>query len=401
MPGLRRTLADIAALRQKLEGLIPAAQAANGPTLPERTAFGANPGALRLRVHVPRRLVAAPPLVVALHGCGQTASEYAHGTGWTRLADRHGFVVVLPEQQAANNPKCCFSWFQPGDITRDLGEARSIHAMVEHAIAELGADRSRVFITGLSAGGAMASAMLASYPETYAGGAIIAGLPYGCASSVQQALEAMFSDQSPTVRGLGDRVRSASQHAGPWPTISVWHGTDDRIVKPSNAEHIVRQWADVHGLPVAPTHTGSLHGHTHRVWKDADGRTLIEAVSVAGMGHGVPIAPSANGIGEPGPFFLDVGLSSTELLARAWGLTEGLPATQPAAEGATIELSRTEDRPQEPAAPHQAHAGFNPANVIAEAFKAAGLPYPKHGSSSQVDPASLIDAVLKAARLRR
>ena len=119
------------------------------------------------------------PLVIALHGCSQTSDEYDHGTGWSSLADSLGFAVVYPQQQPANNPKNCFSWFLPGDIARGHGEALSIREMVEHAIATFAADRRKVFVTGLSAGGAMASVMLATYPEVFAGGAIIAGLPMG------------------------------------------------------------------------------------------------------------------------------------------------------------------------------------------------------------------------------
>src|SRR5947207_14303352 len=125
--------------------------------------------------------------------------------------------------------------------------------MIEQDIAILAADRRKVFITGLSAGGAMASAMLATYPEAFAGGAIIAGLPYGCASNVQQAFEVMFTEHGHAGQALGDRVRAASRHRGPWPKISVWHGTSDPIVRPFNGEDIIRQWTNVHGLSADPS----------------------------------------------------------------------------------------------------------------------------------------------------
>jgi poly(hydroxyalkanoate) depolymerase family esterase len=180
--------------------------------------------------YAPEDMSPNAPLVIALHGCTQTSDEYDHGTGWSSLADRLGFAVVYPQQQPANNPKNCFSWFLPGDIARGHDEALSIKEMVEHAIAKFAADRRKVFVTGLSAGGAMASVMLATYPEVFAGGAIIAGLPYGCASNVQQAFEAMFMDHGHAAQALGDRVRAASRHRGSWPKISVWHGTSDPIV---------------------------------------------------------------------------------------------------------------------------------------------------------------------------
>ena len=127
--------------------------------------FGSNPGNLRMLVYTPENLPAGAPVVVALHGCSQNANEYDHGAGWSSLADRLGFLVVYPEQQLANNPKNCFSWFLPGDTARGDGEALSIHQMVEHAIGQFGADREKVFVTGLSAGGAMAVVMLATYPD--------------------------------------------------------------------------------------------------------------------------------------------------------------------------------------------------------------------------------------------
>src|SRR5215475_1069288 len=322
---------DFREFRSKFEGLLAAARKkaahargapARRPTrLRELTGFGANPGNLRMFAYAPEDLPPQAPLVIALHGCTQTSAEYDDGTGWSSLADRFGFAVVYPQQQPGNNPKNCFSWFLPDDIARGHGEALSIREMVEHAIATFAADRRKVFVTGLSAGGAMASVMLATYPEVFAGGAIIAGLPYGCASNVQQAFEAMFTDQGHAARALGDRVRAASRHCGPWPKISVWHGASDPIVKPSNGEDIIRQWTNVHGLSESPSHQELIESGTRRVWSDADGEALIEAFSISGMAHGVPLATTAEGgCGSAGAFFLDAGISSTQHIARFWRL---------------------------------------------------------------------------------
>ena len=201
MRDLSKAMALLRGLSQKVRDSSRSGPRKSGPRCPrhqpplvrnelrEVVGFGANPGNLRMFVYVPERLPSRAPLVVALHGCSQTADEYDYGTGWSSLSDRLGFAVVYPQQQPANNPQNCFSWFSPGDIGRGHGEALSIRQMVEHAVASFGLDRRRVFATGLSAGGAMASVMLATYPEVFAGGAIIAGLPYGCARTVQQAFE--------------------------------------------------------------------------------------------------------------------------------------------------------------------------------------------------------------------
>src|ERR1700741_4421821 len=166
MGNFRETLSNLRALRSKFDALLVAARhkafgrqasAPEATRLRELTGFGRNPGNLRMFAYAPERLPPDAPLVVALHGCTQTADEYDRGTGWSSLADRLGFAVVYPQQQPTNNPKSCFSWFLPGDITRGHGEALSIKAMVEHAITTFAADRRKIFVTGLSAGGAMAS----------------------------------------------------------------------------------------------------------------------------------------------------------------------------------------------------------------------------------------------------
>src|SRR5437016_3403175 len=136
-----------------------------GVTSPDRDltevkAFGSNPGALRMWIYVPKSLEPSPALAVVLHGCTQSAAGYVHGAGWAPLADEHGFVILAPEQQQANNPKFCFTWFQPGDTARGEGEALSIKQMIDRATYDYKVDRSRIFVTGLSAGGAMASVML-------------------------------------------------------------------------------------------------------------------------------------------------------------------------------------------------------------------------------------------------
>jgi poly(hydroxyalkanoate) depolymerase family esterase len=114
---------------------------------------------------VPDRVEEDPALVVVLHGCTQTASSYDYGAGWSTLADRYGFVLLFPEQQRSNNPNACFNWFLPDDVRRGSGEVLSIRQMIDRMIHDNDVDHHRIFITGLSAGGEMTSAMLACYPR--------------------------------------------------------------------------------------------------------------------------------------------------------------------------------------------------------------------------------------------
>jgi poly(hydroxyalkanoate) depolymerase family esterase len=127
----------------------------------------------------------------------------------------------------------CFNWFSGNDSQRGMGEAASIKAMVDAVSKAHDVDAERIFVTGLSAGGAMASVMLATYPETFAGGAIIAGVAYGCASGVAEAFDCMGGRARSDAKELATRVRRASPHKGPWPRIQVWQGSADRTVVPA------------------------------------------------------------------------------------------------------------------------------------------------------------------------
>jgi len=291
--------------------------------LADLVGFGANPGALLARTYVPANLKAGAPLVVVLHGCTQTASGYDHGSGWSHLADELGFALLFPQQQRSNNPNLCFNWFSPVDARRGSGEAMSIRQMIGAMVAAHDIDERRIFITGLSAGGAMTSIMLATYPEVFAGGAIIAGLPFGAATSVPEAFSRMRGEGYPANMQLADAVRDASQHRGPWPRLSVWQGSADQTVAASNAERIIAQWQAIHGLSGVEARRDVVEGSRHRVWHDAAGTPLLEAYEIPGMGHGTPLRTGGpEGCGASGPFMLEVGISSTRHIARFWGLCE-------------------------------------------------------------------------------
>ena len=284
--------------------------------------FGSNPGALKMYVHGPAHVLpsAAPfrPLVVVLHGCTQTAASFEAGARWGDLADRHGFVVLYAEQQRDNNQRGCFNWFAEGDTHRGHGEVESIRQMIGHAVATLAVDPHRVFICGLSAGGAMAGAMLASHPELFAGGAIVAGLPYGTASSTSEALESMYMGKIKDAKAWGDLVRSASDHRGAWPTVAIWHGDADTTVKPINAGELVKQWANVHGLGADVPTEIRIGTATRRAWRDADDRVCLVDYSVPDLSHGVPVDDAD----APAPFFLPSGICATRQIADDWGLLD-------------------------------------------------------------------------------
>ncbi|QLH48476.1 MAG: PHB depolymerase family esterase [Candidatus Accumulibacter cognatus] len=295
----------------------------------EVTAFGSNPGELRMYCHVPERLPANAPLVVVLHGCTQSAASYNKGSGWSTLADRYGFAVLFPQQNWNNNPLRCFNWFKPEDHDREKGEPLSIKQMVDRMLSDYGLDRDRVYVTGTSSGGAMTNVMLATYPEVFAGGAVIAGVPYRTAKGLREGLESIFQGRSRSPREWGELVRAASPHPGPWPKVSVWHGDADTAVKPVNAEETIKQWADIHGLDLQPTMQMMVDGYPRRVWQGPGGEELIESYTVTGMTHGAALDPGAepHQCGTAAPFFNAVGISSTHRIADFWGLLAERPAS--------------------------------------------------------------------------
>lgn len=285
------------------------------------TGFGSNPGALKAKSYLPHDLPEGAPLVVVLHGCTQSAAGYDHHSGWSQLADEAGFALLYPEQQRTNNPNLCFNWFQPADVRRHAGEALSIRQMIEAVVRAHGLDRKRIFVTGLSAGGAMAAAMLASYPDVFAGGAIIAGLAYGSAKTVPEAFDRMRGHGGPSDEELRRMLRDASAHRGPWPRISIWQGTSDQTVAASNAEAIATQWWGVHQIDSTPTQSFAEGRNARQSWCNASGEVVLEVNMIGGMGHGTPI--DKNRCGTPGPYMLDVGISSTQKIARFWEIADG------------------------------------------------------------------------------
>ncbi len=170
------------------------------------SSFGSNPGALQMFKHVPASMPANAPLVVALHGCTQTAAAY-ESAGWTALANTHKFYVVYPQQVSGNNSNKCFNWFESGDIARGAGEALSIKQMVDQMKADHSIDTNRVYVTGLSAGAFMTTVMAATYPDVFAGAAPIAGGPYKCGIGTSAAFSCMSPGVDKTPAAWGDLAR--------------------------------------------------------------------------------------------------------------------------------------------------------------------------------------------------
>lgn len=285
---------------------------------------GTNPGNLRMYKYVPAKVPENAPLVVVLHGCTQTAESYAKDTGFNDLAEREGFLVVYAEQNSKNNPYRCFNWFSSDDADRGRGEAASIAQMVEKMKADHSIDATKVFVTGVSAGGCMTDNMLAAYPEVFAGGAIMAGIPRQCATNAMEGMMCMYlpKDRSPQEWGNDVRDASPASDQTSYPIVSVFHGTADDKVPVAYAGELMEQWTNAHQTDATPDIDEKFRGHSHRVYNDADGKPIAEVYLLNGMGHGIAVDPGPGGDegGQEGDYAFNEGIWSSYYAGKFWGI---------------------------------------------------------------------------------
>ena len=237
---------------------------------------------LRYKLFVPPEAAGRSlPLVVMLHGCTQNPDDFAAGTGMNALACEQGFFVLYPEQSRKANPQGCWSWFKHNHQRRGSGEPEAIASMTRAVMKQHGIDPRRVYVAGLSAGGAMAVVMAAEYPELYAAAGIHSGLPAGAARDVAGALAAMRSGEAPLAGGAQFDARAAVSV----PTI-VFHGDLDRTVHPRNGERVIAAALGASGV-ARPEQGVSPRGRrfTRTMHHGEDGEALAEHWLVHGAGH--------------------------------------------------------------------------------------------------------------------
>jgi poly(hydroxyalkanoate) depolymerase family esterase len=223
------------------------------------------------------------PLVVMLHGGTQDADDFAAGTRMNALAEEHGFLVAYPSQCKSANPSLCWNWFKPEDQMRGAGEPSIIAGITSEIIAEHDIDPQRVFVAGLSAGGAMAGVMAATYPEIYAAVGVHSGLPYRSATDIVSAFAAMRGD--PGQQRRPGKTRPTSDPSLRVRTI-VFHGDADHIVHPSNAANIVEAQAKTdHSVERAKPRFSASRTHTRTVTRDKTGTVVVEHWLIHGSGH--------------------------------------------------------------------------------------------------------------------
>jgi len=232
------------------------------------------------------------PLVVMLHGCTQSADDFAAGTRMNQLADEHGFLVLYPEQSTSANASRCWNWFRPQDQVRDGGEPALLAAMVREVMETQSAGQAvnpqRVFVAGLSAGAAMAVILGETWPDLFAAVGAHSGLSFAAAHDIPSAMAAMKG------RGVMGRAhfpgttgdpRRIATHAVP--TI-VFHGDRDHTVQHSNGEHITERARNTGQPSRGQSETGTASGgrrYTRTVHTDTAGRVLAEQWTLHGAGH--------------------------------------------------------------------------------------------------------------------
>ena len=258
--------------------------------------FGTNPGNLNMYSYAPAALPANAPLVVVMHGCTQTATQYASESGWNVLANQHQFYTVYPEQNAANNSSTCFNWFNYGDQNRGQGEALSIKQMIDYMQAHYSIDASRIYVTGLSAGACMTNVMMACYPDVVSKGAVMAGAPFKSATSSLTASNAMYGFVTHTAIVWGDSVRHQNPtFTGTFPKVAIFQGSSDLVVSPNNVTEQVKQWTNVHGADqTADLVQANFNGNsliTKNSYYNTSNQTVVETYTVSGMGHGISVDP--------------------------------------------------------------------------------------------------------------
>lgn len=241
-------------------------------------------GSRSYKLYVPsRHPVGRRGLLVMLHGGRQDGDDFAAGTRMNDLAEKHALVVAYPSQPKAANASLCWNWFTPENQIRGAGEPSIIADITKYIIATYDVDPAHVFVAGLSAGGAMAAVMGATYPDLYAAVGVHSGLPYRSATDLPSAFAAMRGDVGP--RGLPSRKSLSAANDGPRIRTIVFHGNADNIVHPSNAANIVGAAKEDESIERAEARYSGVRPHTRTVTRDKTGAVVVEQWLIHGSGH--------------------------------------------------------------------------------------------------------------------
>jgi poly(hydroxyalkanoate) depolymerase family esterase len=240
-------------------------------------------GSRAYKLYIPSRYQGqALPLVVMLHGCTQSPDDFAAGTRMNAIAEEESCLVVYPAQPSDANPGKCWNWFRPADQRRGQGEPSLLAGITRQVMRDNAVDRRRVYIGGLSAGGAAAAVMAATYPDLYAAIGVHSGLACGAANDLQSALVVMRQGEL----GASGDIPSALAEGPAVPTI-VFHGDRDTTVHPRNGDHVMAQSMRAASAQkqVERGRVPGGHAYTRTIHTDANGRAIFERWNIHGAGH--------------------------------------------------------------------------------------------------------------------
>lgn len=292
--------------------------------------FGANPGNLKMFVHYkPTQNNVPKPLVIAMHGCTQSANNIAELTGWNKLADTNDFVVVYPQQKFINNPNLCFNWFNSNDVNKGRGECESIYQMIQYAREHYNIDTTKIFVTGLSAGALMSVVMMATHPQLINNGAIFAGSAYKVAENPISAAAIMLGTNKISAEELTNKVLNQNPtYTGKYPKVIIYQGLQDPIVNNKNAKIIVNQWAGVHNIDTTADKIEisfmNINDITRKEYHNSNGENIITLYEVNHLGHQLVIQPgnAYNEGGSTGIYGVNKLFHSTYQTAKEFGITK-------------------------------------------------------------------------------
>ena len=299
----------------------------NAQTIQRKKHFGKNKGHLKMYLYSPVDAKQNMPLVVVLHGCLQCAGSVSKQTGWNKLADEHGFYVLYPQQRRLNNPEKCFRWYKRKHVKKNKGENSSIKNMIDFTKDNFKIDSTKVYITGLSAGAAMAVVMMANYPSTFNAGAIYAGAPYKSGYGMILSMMAMVGWRLKTPQKWGDLVRSSNKgYEGDYPKMIVYQGDNDKIVNKINGVELVEQWTNLHKVSLQPIETIPMFLNNSDIERNEYGDSInnsqVVFYKVKNLGHALIVNPGeckTEG-GRTGFFAKDKNYNSTLWTAYDFGL---------------------------------------------------------------------------------
>lgn len=291
--------------------------------------FGKNPGNLKMFMYAKeqKKDSTLKPLVIVMHGCGQSAAEIARLTGWNKLAYYHDFWVVYPQQKFINNVSNCFNWFRNADINKGEGESESIYQMIVYMQKHFSIDKNRIFVTGLSAGAAMSVVMMATHPEIFKGGAIFAGGAYKIATNAFTSAAVMAGTRKMSRVDLINNVLIQNPaFKGPYPNLIIYQGLQDMVVNHKNARLLIDQWTGINHIENIPVKTMKsfmgIGDITRMEYADGSERTMIIFYEVDNLGHRVLVKPGnyKEEGGEIGTYGAGKNFHSTYQTAKDFGI---------------------------------------------------------------------------------